>query len=71
MAGVFEDFGGDVAERAGVGGGLLVGVVEAFCAVEGCSRVCHVDQGRGRCTRGRGGRCRGSGGSRRHRGRSI
>jgi len=28
VAGIFEDFGGDVAERAGVGGGLLVGGVD-------------------------------------------
>jgi len=34
VAGIFEDFGGDVAERAGAGGGLLVKGVEAFWAVE-------------------------------------
>ena len=34
MAGVFEDFGGDITERAGEGGELLAGRVEAFCTVE-------------------------------------
>jgi len=34
VAGVFEDFGGDVAERAGEGGELLVGRVEELCNVK-------------------------------------
>ena len=34
MAGVFEDFGGDVTERASEGGELLVGRFEAIRAVE-------------------------------------
>jgi len=34
MAGVFEDFGGNVAKRAGKGGELLVGGMRAFWAME-------------------------------------
>ena len=34
MAGVFEDFGGNVAKRAGKGGKLLVRGMRAFWAVE-------------------------------------
>ena len=34
MTGVFNDFGGSVAERAGEGGGLLVGKVGEFCFVK-------------------------------------
>ena len=34
MAGVFKDFGGNVAKRSGKGGELLVGGVEAFWAAE-------------------------------------
>jgi len=34
MTGVFNDFGGSVAERAGEGGGFLVGKVGEFCFVK-------------------------------------